>query len=180
MFLCYCLPKLGYPHFIGTTNISKYLCPGNQCYLTPSPSDVNMESESPMSSYAKYDYSESVNLDQMTSSKYVGGSLMNGPSTFIHVETVNKEANGMQSLYAERISNEENSKRSAVSIGYPGQAVQIIATHKGENLVHMEKVSMDTNESAPETKVAEEPVANVKIQITKDGIKVISDKETTV
>ncbi|KAJ9599097.1 hypothetical protein L9F63_010434, partial [Diploptera punctata] len=111
----------------------------SQCLLTPSPSDVNMESESPVSSYAKYDYSESVNIEQMSSSKYVGGPLMNGPSTFINIETLDKDTNDMKSMFVERMSNEENSKRSAVSIGYPGQAVQIIATHKGENLVHTEK-----------------------------------------
>jgi hypothetical protein len=86
----------------------------------------------------------------------------------------------MESQYAERIVNEENSKRSAVSLGYPGQAVQIKATQKGNNIIHTGKVSMDTNDTATETKITEEPVASVKIHITKDGIKVISDKETTV
>ncbi|PSN36792.1 hypothetical protein C0J52_24094 [Blattella germanica] len=153
------------------------LHPENQssvCLLTPSPSDVNMESPSPVSNYGKYDYSE-----QMSSGSKFG--LTNGPSTFIHVETVDKEQEEMKSFYAERISNEENSKRSAaMTMGYPGQAVQIIASQKGSSVVHVEKVSMETNESVPEVKATEEPVASVKIQITKEGIKVISDKETTV
>jgi hypothetical protein len=39
---------------------------------------------------------------------------------------------------------------------------------------------MDKNDTATETTITQEPVASVKIHITKDGIKVISDKETTV
>jgi hypothetical protein len=139
-----------------------------------------MESPSPISNYGKYDFSESVTVEQMTSSNRFGGApLLNGPSAHVHVENTEQENNEMESRYAERIGNEENCRRSAISMGYPGQAVQIIATHKGNNIVHTEKVSMDTNDTTG-TKITEEPVASVKIHITKDGIKVISDKETTV
>ena len=139
-----------------------------------------MESPSPVYSYGKC-FSESVTAEEMTSGTGLGGTaLLNGPLAYIHNKSTEQERNVMESQYAERIVNEENSKRSAVSIGYPGQAVQIIATQKGNNIVRTGKVSMDTNDTATETKVTEEPVASVKIHITKDGIKVISDKETTV
>jgi hypothetical protein len=138
-----------------------------------------MESPSPVYNYGNYDFSESVIIEQMASSTRFGGApLLNGPSACIH-ENIEQEKNEMESRYAERIGNEENSKRSAISMGYPGQAVQIIATQKGNNIVRTEKVSMDTNDTTG-TNITEEPVANVKIHITKDGIKVISDKETTV
>jgi hypothetical protein len=136
--------------------------------------------ESPSPTYGKYDFIESVAVEQMTSGTRFGGApLLNGPSAYIHIENVEQERNEMESQYAERIGNEENSKRSAITMGYPGQAVQIIATQKGNNIVRTEKVSMDTNDTTG-TKITEEPVASVKIHITKDGIKVISDKETTV
>lgn len=151
------------------------------CILTPSPTDVNMESPTPICNYGKYGFSESVTVEQMTSGTRLGGSsLLNGPSAYIHIEKNEQERNEMESRYAEKIGNEENSKRSAITMGYPGQAVQVIATQKGSNIIHTEKVSMDKNDTATGTTVTQEPVASVKIHITKDGIKVISDKETTV
>ncbi|KAJ8878847.1 hypothetical protein PR048_019436 [Dryococelus australis] len=136
---------------------SKYLYPSNSintqtCFLTPSPSDVNMESPSP--TYGDAGHRESF------------PSQRNGP-TFIHVECIDEES------YVEKISNEENTKRLG-GVGFPGQAVQIIATASGDKVVNR-KVSDGTDGAS-----AEEPVAKVQIQITKDGIKVISDKETTV
>lgn len=164
-------------------NSKYYLYPDSQSQtsiLTLSPSDINMESPSPIHNYGKC-FSESVTVEEMTSGIGFGGTaLLNGPLAYIHNKSIEQERNEMESQYAERIVNEENSKRSAVSLGYPGQAVQIKATQKGNNIIHTGKVSMDTNDTAAETKVTEEPVASVKIHITKDGIKVISDKETTV
>jgi hypothetical protein len=164
---------------------SKYnLFPDSQpqtCILTPSPSDVNMESLTPVCNYGKYGFSESVAVEQMTlGSRFGGASLLNGPSAYIHIEEREQERDEVESRYAEKIGNEENSKRSAITMGYPGQAVQVIASQKGSNIIHTEKVSMDKNDTATGTKITEEPVASVKIHITKDGIKVISDKETTV
>lgn len=68
-------------------------------------------------------------------------------------------------------SKEDNSKKSTM-ITYPGQAVQIIKTANGEKEIYNQKVRVEDGKVSP--------VANVQIQITKDGIKVISDKETTV
>lgn len=164
-------------------NSKYYLYPVSQSQtsiLTPSPVDVNMESPSPVYNYGKC-FSESVTAEEMTTGTGFGGAtLLNGPLAYVHNKSIEQEKNEMESQYPERIINEENSKRSAVSMGYPGQAVQIIATQKGNNIVRTEKVSMDTNDTASGTKITEEPVASVKIHITKDGIKVISDKETTV
>ncbi|XP_069679323.1 nicotinamide/nicotinic acid mononucleotide adenylyltransferase 3 isoform X1 [Periplaneta americana] len=137
---------IDYIHKLGlySTKDNKYLLyPESQsrtCFLTPSPSDVNMESPSPTSNYGKYDFNETVTVEQMTSgSRFGGNPLLNGPSTYIHVENIMQERNEIESRYAERIGNEENSKRTTLSMGYPGQAVQIIATHKGNNIVHTEK-----------------------------------------
>lgn len=138
-----------------------------------------MESPSPIYNYGKC-FSESVTAEDMTSGTGFGGTTpLNGPLAYVHNKSIGQARNEVESQYAERIVNEENYKRSAVSMGYPGQAVQIIATQKGNN-VRTGKVSMDANDTATETKITEEPVASVKIHITKDGIKVISDKETTV
>jgi hypothetical protein len=140
-----------------------------------------MESPTPICNYEKYGFSESVAVEQMTSgSRFGGAPLLNGPSAYIHIEENEQQRDEMESRYAEKIGNEENSKRSAITMGYPGQAVQVIATQKGSNIIRTEKVSMDKNDTATVTKLTEEPVASVKIHITKDGIKVISDKETTV
>jgi len=138
-----------------------------------------MESPSPIYNYGKC-FSESVTAEMTSGTEFGGTTLLNGPLVYIHNKSIGQARNEMESQYAERIVNEENSKRSAVNMGYPGQAVQIIATQKGNNVVHTGKVSMDANDTATETKITEEPVASVKIHITKDGIKVISDKETTV
>jgi len=139
-----------------------------------------MESPSPTYNYGKC-FSESVTAEEMTLGTGFGGTAsLNGPLAYIHNKSIGQTRNEMESQYAERIVNEENSKRSAVSMGYPGQAVQIIATQKGNNVVRTGKVSMVANDTATETKITEEPVASVKIHITKEGIKVISDKETTV
>ena len=139
-----------------------------------------MESPSPIYNHGKC-FSESLTAEEMISGTGFGGTTsLNGPLAYIHNKSIGQARNEVESQYAERIVNEENSKRSAVSMGYPGQVVQIMATQKGNNVVHTVKVSMDANDTATETKITEEPVASVKIHITKDGIKVISDKETTV
>lgn len=157
---------------------SKYLYPDSNntqsFFLTPSPSDVNMGSPSPTTQVNGIDLD---NSEVLCNNSELNDSFIhkpkNGPLTCVRVECIDDKLESGSHL-SEKLVNEENSKRSTIS--YPGQAVQIISTLTGDMIHKQVSETVDPAENI----LIEEPVANVQIQITKDGIKVISDKETTV
>ncbi|XP_049810057.1 nicotinamide/nicotinic acid mononucleotide adenylyltransferase 1 isoform X1 [Schistocerca nitens] len=111
---------------------NKYLYPefcGTQPFLTPSPSDVNMDSPSPNTQITALTYDCEF---QNKKNSEQNDPCVNVPVTYIRVEHISGEHIENEVHYAERLSNDENSKRSA--IGYPGQAVQIISTPTGDRI----------------------------------------------
>ncbi|KAK7791543.1 hypothetical protein R5R35_008344 [Gryllus longicercus] len=104
-------------------------------FLTPSPSDVNMESPSPTTHAIGLEYGDGCNYSESYIAK-----PKNGPVTYIRVERVDESSLLEQdTCLSEKLTNEENSKRSTVT--YPGQAVQIIATAAGNSKIHKQGLS---------------------------------------